>query len=268
MSFSDAAKMMNRAGIRPSVDLQSSALPYIRTRAELDRLRDQGLEEMDRYGQSLAYQQWMGLLARGADSSLVDLEIAGGGIPRTTEEQYQELHNASSRSTRYLTPEHLSPSLASMALDGVPITQWDVDSALTRTAELLAEAPPGPARTQLVNFYAQLESAPATSFNGIEVGNPEPENFYQINSDPDVVRHQDAYTAYRESLAMNQEHGLAGLRIRPQAYPDAMLSGIVRANPDGGGEYSASDDAYYQASIAQQSQSDFHQGDATNSFSE
>jgi len=266
MSFSDAAKMMHRAGIKPSVDLQLSALPAVRTRQQLDALRDQGLAEMDRYGQSLAYQQWMGLLARGADSSLIDLEVAGGGIPRTAGDQLQELYTAQANSERYLSREFLSGNLRTATLDGRHISEWPVDAALTRLAELLADAAPGPARNELVNFYSELEGAPASSFTGIEYSQMEPINEYRINSDPDVDRHSDPYTAYRESLGMNPQYGLEGMKIQPQAYPDPMLSGVI-ARPGGGLEYSVADDYVYQQSVAQQS-NDFHQGDATNTFSD
>ena len=258
-----AARYLAAHGLRPSIDSSNIDLREfnITSVEAVDELGARATAEADRLGgPGRLYYAWVeALQIRDQLPSVSDTS----GIPKSIGQLQADVANARAQSEQFFSA--LPSELNDLTLNGQFIKDQPVDSVMNSLHLMMVDTPPGPARNALSNIINQLDAAPRTSFTGIEWDIPEQLMTVEVNSSQDHINQHDPL--WRPNSDGNS--GLDQLMLRPSVSNDPLYSGITTMNPDGGGQYSVADDYIYQAAMAQQSGgNDFHQGDATNTFSE
>jgi len=256
--------------IHPALDVSSMDLSdfELHTREDVEQLGAEAIAEADANGgiPGRAHMAWQRALQLGLDERLPSLNDANGAIAQTVEQQQAKANAARANSAQFLMSERLPAELRDMHLDGVPISEIPVEILHDQMALYMADATPGPARDAASKVMALIDSAPATSFTGIQWEAPDQRLEYTVNSQADA----DANDAYAQGQRMlfNQEHGsnaLDSLAIRAHRYGnDNLMAGITSLNPDGGGTLETYFDPFSQAMAGQGG--DYHQGDDGNTF--
>ena len=244
MSYLEAERTLNRLGLKPVLAIDGLELPDLRTRADLDDLRDRGLQEMETRGESRAYLQWQRALQLGLDESLPDLAVAGGAVGKTMGQINAEAATAISRSQQFLRADQLDPRLQGVVVNGVPVTEIPVDQLRDNLSILLLESPEYE-RGPIMDAISALDNSPHSSMGmGIDWELPDPGLVVEANTGS--YNQSDAYTNWRNGGAAS-DHGIEGLYIRPSVSNDPIFSGITNMSGSGGTYEIASDWAAAQA---------------------
>lgn len=262
----EARALLGRYGLKPSVDINGIDLSEydLRTREDVDALGARAIADSEKAGyQTRDYYAWQAALSRNLDATLPSLEYSSGGIAKSIEDQARDLAFAQQDSATYFNPQLIDPRIADATLYGQRIADMDVQTARDSLSALLIDAAPSQ-RNEIMQAIQAIDASPTSSFHSVSWEAPEESNIVYANtSEP---QSEDAYTNWRNQGNVDGNSGVGLPYIRPQAYSDPMLSGVV-ARPGGGLEYSVADDYIYQQSVAaQESGGDFHQGDASNVF--
>lgn len=234
MSFQQSARYLQRAGVTPALDVSGVEMPDIRTRQDLDALRDRGIREMEEQGHSYSFMQWQAALQAGLDEILPDLEIANG-IPRSIEETAAMVADAEITSQRYFDPATVDPFIAQLGWQNLPVQE-----VRDRLSVALLEAPEHE-RGSIMKAIAAVENSGHSGFTTISYDMPE-ERLEVFANSSDSAAALDPYSSWRNNQGFNPDHGLEGLKIEKSINSDPLFSGITSMNPDGGGVYSVSAD--------------------------
>jgi hypothetical protein len=261
-----ALAYLNRMGIQPAVDVRGMDLSryQLNTLEDLDQLAAAATAEADRLGYpGQLYRAWESALARGLDQTLPSLEAAPG-ISRSIEDLAGDAAMAQQDSARYFVRESMHPSIANASLYGRAFTDWDVNELRDQLSAMLVDLPPSQ-RGPVMAAINGIDNSTSSSVHSVSWSAPEESNTVHISTTE--YDSPDAYTNWRNGQGnVDGNSGLDSLFIRPSVNNDAIWSGITDWNGSGG-TYEVSSDWHLNQHVAQQ-QSDFHQGDATNTFSE
>jgi hypothetical protein len=261
-----ARAYLNRMGIQPAVDVRGMDLSryQLNSLEDLDSLAAAATAEADRLGYpGQLYRAWESALARGLDQSLPSLQAAPG-MSRSIEDLAGDAAMAQQDSARYFVKEGMDQRIANASLHGRAFSDWPADQLRDELSAMMVDVSPSNQRV-LLETIAAIDNSPLTSFHSISYESTEVDNTVWVNTDNEDAM-ADPYTAWRQgNVDGNSQVGLP--YIRPSVDDSALWSGITNWNGTGG-TYEVASDHHLQAAMAQQSQSDFHQGDATNTFSD
>lgn len=264
MSYQRAAQIMGSLGLKPTVAIDNTELPPLRSLQDLQELHAKGQQELETQGYSRAYQQAVKAYAMGLDSTLPDLEIAGTGVGKTMDAINAEAALASSRQAQYFHRETVNPILQTFAVNGVVAAEQEVSVVRDFLNAALIDVPDHD-RGPLMEALAAIDDSPHGSM-GMSVEWSLPETGLTVEANAASYEDgSDFYQDWRNGASMNPDHGdLGSLAIKPSVGPGWEFSGVVEMSGSGG-RYERSSDWALDAAIAQATAQDFHQ-DGANTF--
>lgn len=229
-----AQRMIQALGLHPRPDYSAASdRPRLRHTGDLDALREAALDPNTGGPGTAAYDAWVGVLQRGEDEGLPDVQAFNGAIPASVQEQEAAALEAAQNQQHYWVDAH--PLLREMTIGGVRISELPVETARQQIALHMAEAAPHE-RDALARIAAAMDES-GTSSIGIQWEAPEPLMQYEARS----AATTDPYVDWMQARQQVRQ-GMDALAIQRGDADAALFSGI---SPDGL-SYSVADDAAYQ----------------------